>query len=256
MAAHLNCKIPLLAVELWSELNPKRDSLLRWSPAQKALMAREEMKRTRKKHDAGSGRRWRWRPSRETGRWPSCRARWGSPQPDLHLEEAAARPRGSARDRSAARLRSRLIERWPLTAKAPYKPARAQAGSSQFTSDDFAGALKRHGVTDQHGRRRPLHGRNFVERLWRGGLPPRPMRQGPRPKPALDPGRASTTSNAKHQRLGYRTPSRIYQKGLLRCGRSALPKRLRFPHFASKHGRRRNARLRLDTHRRHSQRMN
>src|SRR6516162_828828 len=56
-----------------SELGPKMRQLARWSPAQKAPKAREDMKRTCKKRDAGSRRKWRWQPSRETGRWPSWR---------------------------------------------------------------------------------------------------------------------------------------------------------------------------------------
>ena len=45
----------------------------------------------------------------------------------------------------------------------------------------------------------------------------------------------------QHHNLGYRTLSRIYQKGLWRCGQSALPKRLCFPRFASKLDKRGNA---------------
>jgi len=57
------------------------------------------MKGTRTKHNAGvkacpgagRGRRWRWRRSGVTGGWPSWRASSGSSEPDLQLEEAAAR---------------------------------------------------------------------------------------------------------------------------------------------------------------------
>jgi putative transposase len=54
-----------------------------------------------------------------------------------------------------------------LTPNAPYKPAPAKAGGSQFTSDDFIGTLERHGVgISMDGKGRYMDN-IFVERLWR-----------------------------------------------------------------------------------------
>jgi hypothetical protein len=50
-----------------------------------------------------------------------------------------------------------------------------------------------------------------------------PMRQWPKPRPALAPGWNFTTRSTGTKSLDYRTPRQIYQEDLWICGRSALP---------------------------------
>src|SRR5438046_9328820 len=50
-----------------------------------------------------------------------------------------------------------------------------------------------------------------------------PIRQWPKPRPALASGWTFYNTERQHQSLGYRTPRQIYQEGLWICGRSALP---------------------------------
>src|ERR1700738_1759050 len=75
---------------------------------------------------------------------------------------------------------------------------------SQFTSDDFTGTLKRHGVMISMDGKGRCMDNIFVERLWRS------LKY------------EEVYLNA-YESLGYRTPRQIYQEGLWICGRSASP---------------------------------
>src|SRR5438128_5012266 len=71
---------------------------------------------------------------------------------------------------------------------------------SQFTSDDFIGMLKDHGITISMDGKGRCMDNIFVERLWRSlkyeEVYSTPMRVWPRPKPVLAPGSISTMRSA------------------------------------------------------------
>jgi putative transposase len=98
---------------------------------------------------------------------------------------------------------------------------------SQFTSDDFTGTLKRHGVMismDGNGR---CMDNIFVERLWRSLKYEEVYLHAyltvAKAKAGIGTWLRFYNDERPHQSLGYRTPRQIYQEGLWVCGRSALP---------------------------------
>src|SRR6516162_7435997 len=127
---------------------------------------------------------------------------------------------------------------------------------SQFTSDDFTGTLKRHGITISMDGKGRCMDNIFVERLWRSlkyeevylnaygvWAKPRPawrlarllQRGAPAPEPGLSHAAASL------------------QGGPVDMWTIGFADRLRFPRFPSELGKRGNARLRPHTHRHRSQ---
>ena len=135
---------------------------------------------------------------------------------------------------------------------------------SQFTSDDFTGTLKRHGVMiSMDGKSLPPRRRGAA--AWTTSsssgcgaasntrrFTSMPMRQWPKPRPELVAGWTFTTRSATTRawviaRRGKFTsrPVDMWTIG--------VADRLRFPRFPSELGRRGNAHLRRHTHRHYSQ---
>ena len=98
---------------------------------------------------------------------------------------------------------------------------------SQFTSDDFTGTLKRHGVTISMDGKGRFMDNIFVERLWRSLKYEEVYLHAYATVAEAKAGIGSWldfyNTERQHQSLGYRTPRQIYQEGLWICGRSALP---------------------------------
>src|SRR6202011_309111 len=96
---------------------------------------------------------------------------------------------------------------------------------SQFTSDDFTGTLKRHGVMiSMNGKGRCMDN-IFVERLWRSlkyeEVYLNAYATVAEAKAGIGAWLDFYNEERQHQSLGYRTPRQIYQEGRLICGRSA-----------------------------------
>ena len=105
---------------------------------------------------------------------------------------------------------------------------------SQFTSDDFTGTLKRHGIMiSMDGKSLPLRKQGadasniFVERLWRSlkyeEVYLHAYATVAEAKAGIGAWLDFYNIERQHQSLGYRTPRQIYQEGLWICGRSAVP---------------------------------
>ena len=98
---------------------------------------------------------------------------------------------------------------------------------SQFTSDDFTGTLKRHGVMISMDGKGRCMDNIFVERLWRSLKYEEVYLHAYATVAEARAGIAAWLSfyneERQHQSLGYRTPRQIYQEGLWIRGRSALP---------------------------------
>ena len=98
---------------------------------------------------------------------------------------------------------------------------------SQFTSDDFTGILKRHGVTISMDGKGRYMDNIFVERLWRSlkyeEVYLNAYATVAEAKAGIGCWLDFYNTERQHQSLGYRTPRQIYQEGLWICGRSALP---------------------------------
>jgi putative transposase len=98
---------------------------------------------------------------------------------------------------------------------------------SQFTSDDFTGTLKRHGVTISMDGKGRCMDNIFVERLWRSlkyeEVYLNAYATVAEAKAGIGCWLEFYNTERQHQSLGYRTPRQIYQEGLWICGRSALP---------------------------------
>jgi putative transposase len=98
---------------------------------------------------------------------------------------------------------------------------------SQFTSDDFTGTLKRHGVTISMDGKGRCMDNIFVERLWRSlkyeEVYLNAYATVAEAKAGIGAWLSFYNQERQHQSLGYRTPLQIYQEGLWICGRSALP---------------------------------
>jgi putative transposase len=98
---------------------------------------------------------------------------------------------------------------------------------SQFTSDDFTGTLKDHGITISMDGKGRCMDNVFVERLWRSlkyeEVYLHAYATVAEAKAGIGAWLSFYNDERQHQSLGYRTPRQIYQEGLWICGRSALP---------------------------------
>ena len=98
---------------------------------------------------------------------------------------------------------------------------------SQFTSDDFTGTLKDHGITISMDGKGRCMDNIFVERLWRSlkyeEVYLNAYASVAEAKAGIGAWLDFYNEERQHQSLGYRTPRQIYQEGLWICGRSALP---------------------------------
>src|SRR5246500_4883449 len=98
---------------------------------------------------------------------------------------------------------------------------------SQFTSDDFTGTLKRHGVTISMDGKGRCMDNIFVERLWHSlkyeEVYLNAYASVAEAKAGIGSWLEFYNTERQHQSLGYRTPRQIYQEGLWICGRSAMP---------------------------------
>jgi putative transposase len=98
---------------------------------------------------------------------------------------------------------------------------------SQFTSADFTGTLKDHGITISMDGKGRCMDNIFVERLWRSlkyeEVYLNAYASVAEAKAGIGAWLDFYNEERQHQSLGYRTPRQIYQKGLWICGRSALP---------------------------------
>ena len=103
---------------------------------------------------------------------------------------------------------------------------------SQFTSDDFTGTLKRHGVTISMDGKGRCMDNIFVERLWRSlkyeEVYLMLMRQWPKPRPALAPGWTFTTPSASTRASVIARRGKFTRKACgyvddRRCRPAALP---------------------------------
>ena len=98
---------------------------------------------------------------------------------------------------------------------------------SQFTSDDFTGTLKRHGVMISMDGKGRCMDNIFVERLWRSlkyeEVYLNAYATVAEARTGIGTWLSFYNEERQHQSLGYRTPRQIYQEGLWICGRSALP---------------------------------
>ena len=98
---------------------------------------------------------------------------------------------------------------------------------SQFTSDDFTGTLKRHGVMISMDGKGRCMDNIFVERLWRSLKYEKVYLNAyatvAEAKTGIGAWLRFYNEERQHQSLGYRTPRQIYQEGLWVCGRSASP---------------------------------
>ena len=98
---------------------------------------------------------------------------------------------------------------------------------SQFTSADFTGTLKRHGVMISMDGKGRCMDNIFVERLWRSlkyeEVYLNAYASVAEAKAGIGGWLSFYNNECQHQSLGYRTPRQIYQEGLWICGRSAVP---------------------------------
>ena len=98
---------------------------------------------------------------------------------------------------------------------------------SQFTSDEFTGALKDHGITISMDGKGRCMDNIFVERLWRSlkyeEVYLNAYASVAEAKAGIGAWLGFYNEERQHQSLGYRTPRQIYDEGLWICGRSASP---------------------------------
>jgi putative transposase len=98
---------------------------------------------------------------------------------------------------------------------------------SQFTSDDFTGTLKDHGIAISMDGKGRCMDNIFVERLWRSlkyeEVYLNAYANVAEAKAGIGAWLDFYNEERQHQSLGYRPPRQIYQEGLWICGRSALP---------------------------------
>src|SRR6516225_7200665 len=98
---------------------------------------------------------------------------------------------------------------------------------SQFTSDDFTGTLKQHGVMISMDGKGRCMDNIFVERLWRSlkyeEVYLHAYATVVEAKAGIGAWLSFYNDERQHQSLGYRTPRQIYDEGLWICRRSALP---------------------------------
>src|SRR5436190_21680609 len=95
------------------------------------------------------------------------------------------------------------------------EPALAKAGVRQFTSDDFTGTLKRHGITISMDGKGRCMDNIFVERLWRSlkyeEVYLHAYASVAEAKTGIGAWLDFYNTERQHQSLGYRTPRQIYQ---------------------------------------------
>src|SRR5207248_11801988 len=108
------------------------------------------------------------------------------------------------------------------------EPAPAKAGGSQFTSDDFTGTLKRHGIMISMDGKGRYMDNIFVERLWRSlkyeEVYLNAYASVAEAKAGIGAWLGFYNEERQHQSLGYRTPRQAYQAECRWiCGRSASP---------------------------------
>src|SRR5947209_3245375 len=98
---------------------------------------------------------------------------------------------------------------------------------SQFTSDDFTGTLKDHGITISMDGKGRCMDNIFVERLWRSlkyeEVYLNAYTSVAEAKAGIGAWLNFYNEERQHQSLGYRTPRQIYDEALWICGRLALP---------------------------------
>src|SRR6202040_2276605 len=98
---------------------------------------------------------------------------------------------------------------------------------SQFTSDDFTGTLKDHGITISMDGKGRCMDNVFVERLWRSlkyeEVYLHAYATVAEAKAGIGVWLSFYNDERQHQSLGYRTSRQIYQERLWICGRSASP---------------------------------
>jgi putative transposase len=131
---------------------------------------------------------------------------------------------------------------------------------SQFTSDDFTGTLKRHGVMISMDGKGRCMDNIFVERLWRSlkyeEVYLHAYATVAEAKTGIGAWLSFYNDERPHQSLGYRTPRQIQSGRPVDMGTIRVADRLRFPRLPSQLGTRGNARLRPHPHRhRHQQRI-
>src|SRR5882757_7670140 len=107
---------------------------------------------------------------------------------------------------------------------------------SQFTSDDFTGTLKRHGVTISMDGKGRYMDNIFVERLWRSlkyeEVYLNAYASVAEAKAGIGAWLEFYNEERQHQSLRYRTPRQIYEvEGPWICGRSASPTGSAFAHI-------------------------
>src|ERR1700747_2026607 len=97
----------------------------------------------------------------------------------------------------------------------------------QFTSDDFTGTLKDHGIMISMDGKGRCMDNIFLERLWRSLKYEEAYLNAyacvPEAKAGIGAWLNFYNEERQHQSLGYRTPRQIYDEGLWICGRSAFP---------------------------------
>src|SRR6516165_10685013 len=98
---------------------------------------------------------------------------------------------------------------------------------SQFTSDDFTGTLKDHGIMISMDGKGRCMDNIFVERLWRSlkyeEVYLNAYATVAQARTGIGAWLSFYIEERQHQSLGYRTPRQIYQEGLWIGGRSAMP---------------------------------
>jgi putative transposase len=98
---------------------------------------------------------------------------------------------------------------------------------SQFTSDDFTGTLKDHGITISMDGKGRCMDNIFVERLWRSlkyeEVYLHAYASVAEAKAGIGAWLDFYNVERQHHSLGYRTPRQIYDQGVWIWGRSALP---------------------------------
>src|SRR4051795_8409096 len=107
---------------------------------------------------------------------------------------------------------------------------------SQFTSDDFTGTLKRHGVTISMDGKGRCMDNIFVERLWRSlkyeEVYLNAYATVAEAKAGIGSWLGFYNEERQHQSLGYRTPRQAYEAECpWICGRSASPTGCAFAHI-------------------------
>jgi putative transposase len=98
---------------------------------------------------------------------------------------------------------------------------------SQFTSDDFTGTLKDHGITISMDGKGRCMDNIFIERLWRSlkyeEVYLNAYANVAEARAGISAWLDFYNKERPHQNLSYCTPRQIYEEGLWICGRSAPP---------------------------------